>query len=342
MRKPDGAADVDVVEGDHGPETRRSVLLRRVGDGSSPRGVGGPSPCGVGGRSNEGGRNSKDGMWKSGSAGVEMFSSSSGSDKQDWEAKWRRQIPVSPERKPRLLHHVSTPSTTHSSDYERSPRSSLGSSLGRASSIGSSIGSSLASSLSFSSSPAHSDVPQFSPYQFGDRSDASQYSPMSITSPVEQAIAAVQSAQVAPSDNDLSLAAVIDASIGGWNSSQSLPNFDPFGWSPVVPEAGAPWSDPAAVVAPAAADAPAGAAAAANHQFNLSHQEDFGFIDLFAANWDSSEASSSGLDPDMANDAKTEVFMKEAQAAGVFGAEDVLGSGSGGGCSGYDGDEGCS
>ncbi len=378
------------------PGSRRSALRRRVDAGPATRGGGG-----IGARytqDNNDDESSTDDAWHSenNSSGLDQFSSGDDEERLDWGragysngSSWRQQVPGSPERSSRELHHVSTPMTmTPKSEYGQSPSSS---SIGLDRS--SSISSSMASSLSFTSSPSHSEMmfeqhSGSSPYQFTDcdesgRSDsANEHSPMSIHSPdghgrggattVHDAAAAA-GAQVSPAqqrqrDNDLSLAAVVDATISGWSSphpSSSLPHLEQFGWGAAnvsSAEAGMPWSDPSASAAPPAHhnQAAAVAAAAAAAQGSPT-QEDFGFIDLFATNWDSVTSGSSPASPpaDSAgmissssggNDgggggggggrdtSANDTFLKEAQAAGVFGVEDFLAPASrssGGAAGGY-------
>lgn len=316
--------DGDMSDDEFGPGSRRSALRRRVDSGPTTRGIGETY--------NEGDESSNDGAWSIERNSMERFSSG---DERDWGGNWRQQVPGSPERTPVQLHHVSTPMTSQSSEYEHSP----GSSIDRTSSIGSSMGSAVSFS---SSSPTHSEIHSemfhSSPYHFDDeRSVSSQNSPMSIHSPVEQAVAAVQAAQVSPPDNDLSLAAVVDASMG-WNSppnSSSLPHFEAFGWGSAASETVAPWSDQTATEIPAASTS------APHHHAHTTHQEDFGFIDLFAANWDPNAGPSSvgsSMESELPADGRTDVFMKEAQAAGMFGVEDFLSPRGGAGGYGGPGD----
>ncbi|CAM9338546.1 unnamed protein product [Hapterophycus canaliculatus] len=346
----------DDEEFDPAPGSRRSALRRRVDSG--------PDRYAQDGGDIDGDESSNDGSWPNGNnpcgSGLERFSSGDDDDQLDWgessngdvNNNWRQQVPGSPERSPMELHHVSTPMTmTSQSEYEHSPNGGLGRT--------SSVGSSMASSLSFASSPSHSEIMfhSSSPYQLNDcdesgQSDctSNQHSPMSIHSPVDQAVATVQAAanQVSPAQqqhsNDLSLAAVVDASINGWSSphqSSSLLHLEQFGWGAanVAGDAAAPWSDPSNSGVPH------------HHQSSQSSphsHEDFGFIDLFAANWDPSEGSSpssstssgattscsppSSSSSDNLNGGgrsvtadEDDAFLKEAQAAGVFGGvEDFL------------------
>lgn len=380
------------------PGSRRSALRRRVDAGPATRGGGGG---GIGARytqdSNDD-ESSTDDAWHSenNSSGLDQFSSGDDEDRLDWSSggygnsnSWRQQVPGTPDRSSRELHHVSTPMTmTPQSEYGQSPSSSRGGDIGLDRS--SSVSSSMASSLSFTSSPSHSEMmfeqhSGSSPYQFtdcdeGGHSDSvNGHSPMSIHSPdghgrggattVHDSAAAAAGAQVSPAqqrqrDNDLSLAAVVDATISGWSSphpSSSLPHLEQFGWGAAnvsSAEAGMPWSDPSASAAPQthhhhhqAAAAPQGSPT----------QEDFGFIDLFATNWDSVASGSSPASPPAdstgmissssgGNDggggggggrdaSANDVFLKEAQAAGVFGVEDFLtpASRSSGAAGGYGG-----
>lgn len=152
---------------------------------------------------------------------------------------------------------------------------------------------------------------------------------MSVNSPVEQAVAAVKAAQISPPDHSLSLAAaVVDASVGGWQSppqSSSLRHFEPIGWGPVMSDAVASWSDPATTeTLPLAV-----AQQQQQQQQSLPpHHEEFAFIDLFVANLDPSEGASSAggvpVDSAMSKETKIDAFMKEAEAAGVFGIDDYL------------------
>lgn len=351
----------DDEEFDAAPGSRRSALRRRVD--------GGPGRYAQDGGGGD--ESSTDGSWQAGN-NLERFSSGDDDDRLDWGEhgrgdanynsntnNWRQQVPGSPERSSMELHHVSTPMTmTSQSEYEHSPN---GSGLGRTSSVGSSM----ASSLSFASSPSHSEMMfhSSSPYQLNDCDDSglsdatsNQHSPMSIHSPLDPAAATVQAAanQVSPAQqqhsNDLSLAAVVDASINGWSSphqSSSLLHLEQFGWGAanISADAAAPWSDPSSAGVPH------------HHQSSQSSphsHEDFGFIDLFAANWDpnegssssssssssmdsgamtSSSSSSSSSDNNIGGDGRNgaaaadddDAFLKEAQAAGVFGGvEDFL------------------
>ncbi|CAM9410146.1 unnamed protein product [Ectocarpus sp. 8 AP-2014] len=378
----DEVSDDEVSDGEgFGPAaagSRRSALRRRVDSGA-----GGGARYVQDGSSNGGDESSNDETWptQSTTGGLERVSNGdSEGDRLCWgqpdtmnNNHWREQVPGSPARSPTGLHHVLTPTTmTSPSDYEHSPVGDFGG-LDRTSSVSSSLVSSLSFSSAGSSSPSQSDTTfdPSSPYLFhdtdcdesGSHSDPiiNQHSPMSIHSPVGQAVATVQAAaavakatQASPSmqqhDQDLSLAAVVDASLNGWNSphqSSPLSHLEQFGWGAAniaVPgDAGAPWSSepsPASGVP-------------IHHQLSQAspHQEDFGFIDLFAANWDptdggsapsSSPASSTdsgvrasfppdnsksggggGGDGRSMND--SDAFLKEAQAAGVFiGMEDLL------------------
>ncbi|CBJ31744.1 Heat Shock transcription factor [Ectocarpus siliculosus] len=367
--------------------SRRSALRRRVDSGT-----GGGARYVQDGSSNGGDESSNDETWptQSTTGGLERVSSGDSEDDRlcwgqpdNMNNHWREQVPGSPARSPTGLHHVLTPTTmTSPSDYELSPVGDFGG-LDRTSSVSSSLASSLSFSSAGSSSPSQSDTTfdPSSPYLFhdtdcdesGGHSDPiiNRHSPMSIHSPVGQAVATVQAAaakaakaaaakatQASPSmqqhDQDLSLAAVVGASLNGWNSphqSSPLSHLEQFGWGAAniaIPgDAGAPWSpepSPASGVP-------------IHHQLSHAspHQEDFGFIDLFAANWDpndggsapsSSPASStdSGVrassPPDNSKSGgggggggggdgrsmnNSDAFLKEAQAAGVFiGVEDLL------------------
>lgn len=381
------------------PGSRRSALRARVDAGPAARSAG----AGIGARYAQdvsgGDESSNDDTWpaesssgggSSSSSSLEQLSSSGDDDERmDWGGAhsnsntWRQQISGSPERSPRYLHHVSTPTTMIStSEYELSPSGSGGiSGLDRISSVGSS----LASSVSFASSPCHSDtmLHSSSPYQFSDcnendsANNDQQHSPMSVHSAVGQAVASVQAAavaavtQVSPrqqrqhQDIDLSFSAVVDASINGWGSPQqssSLSHPEHFGWgSASVAAAGdgaagaTSWSD-----APSSPGAP-------QHQKScqpLPPQEDFAFIDLFAANWDAtgdgvpqlppspvdfsssysySSSSSSSFSSSSGGDGSNviggdnvhvnDAFLKQAQAAGAFGGveEFLIPPGSSGG-----------
>lgn len=369
--------------------SRRSALRRRVDSGPATRGG-----SGMGARytqDSNSDESSNDDVWPTDNgAGHEQFSSGDDDERLEWGGggynNWRQQVPGSPERSPRELHHVSTPMTmTSQSEYEHSPGSSSG--LDRTSSVGSSM----ASSLSFTSSPSHSEMMfhSSSPYQFNDCGDESGHSdstsPMSIHSPVGQVVAAtvkeeaaaaaaagnqVSPAQQRQHDNDLSLAAVVDATVSGWGSpppSSSLPHLEQFGWGAanLSVDTGASWSDPSSS---------SSGGVPQHHQsaHGSPHQEDFGFIDLFATNWDagvsssssasspsssmhsagmfssSSSPSSCSSSPDGGNDCggngpevgSSDAFLKEAQAAGVFGGVDdflIPRSGGGGASVGYGG-----
>eukprot|EP00752_Nemacystus_decipiens_P010202 g9092.t1 len=376
--------------------SRRSALRRRVDSGPATRGGSGMGA--VYAQDSNSDESSNDDVWPAeggNGAGQEHLSGGEFDDERlEWGGgynNWRQQVPGSPERSPRELHHVSTPMTMTSSssqsEYENSPGASSsggGGGLDRTSSVGSSM----ASSLSFTSSPSHSEIMfhSSSPYQFNDCGDESGHSdstsPMSIHSPVGQAPAAnvmeeaaaatgnqVSPAQQRQHDNDLSLAAVVDATISGWGSPHqpsSLPHLEHFGWGAanVSVDAGTPWSDPSS--------ASSSGGMPQQHQsapHGSPHQEDFGFIDLFATNWDASVSSSSSSpsssmdssgmfssssssSPDGGNDCggggggggagggggngadvgSSDAFLKEAQAAGVFGGvDDFLIPRSGGG-----------
>ncbi|CAM9442606.1 unnamed protein product [Ectocarpus sp. 6 AP-2014] len=358
--------------------SRRSALRRRVDSGT-----GGGARYVQDGSSNGGDESSNDETWptQSTTGGLERVSSGDSEDDRlcwgqpdNMNNHWREQVPGSPARSPTGLHHVLTPTTmTSPSAYEYSPVGDFGG-LDRTSSVSSSLASSLSFSSAGSSSPSQSDTTfdPSSPYLFhdtdcdesGGHSDPiiNQHSPMSIHSPVGQAVATVQAAaaaavakatQASPSTQqhgqDLSLAAVVDASLNGWNSphqSSPLSHLEQFGWGAAniaIPgDAGAPWSpepSPASGVP-------------IHHQLSQAspHQEDFGFIDLFAANWDPNDGGSApsslpasstdsgvrassppdnsksgggGGDGRSMND--SDAFLKEAQAAGVFiGVEDLL------------------
>eukprot|EP00903_Cladosiphon_okamuranus_P009566 g9108.t1 len=368
------------------PGSRRSAMRRRVDSGPANHGG-----SGLGVRYTQDGNSdesSNDDVWVSESgggstSGQEQFSSGDDDERLEWGGgggggfnNWRQQVPGSPERSPRELRHVSTPMTmTSQSEYEHSPGTSTsigsgGGDLARTSSVGSSM----ASSLSFTSSPSHSEMMlhSSSPYQFNDCDESGHSdstSPMSIHSPVgqgetivhdEAAAAAAAPSQQRQHDNDLSLAAVVDATVSGWGSpppSSSLPHLEQFGWGAanLSVDAGAPWTDQPAHGMPQ------------HHQsaHGSPNQEDFGFIDLFATNWDaaassSSSSSSSSVDsagmpssafsssssPPDGNDCGgggngadvngNDAFLKEAQAAGVFGGVDdfLIPRGSGGAAAG--------
>lgn len=358
--------------------SRRSALRRRVDARPSTRvgGVGG----GIGARytqDSNSDESSNDDVWpaESNAGGQEQASSGDDDDRLEWGggySNWRQQVPGSPERSPRELHHVSTPMTFASqSEYGHSPGGSSG--FDRTSSVGSSM----ASSLSFTSSPSPSDMMfhSSSPYRLNDCDEgghSDSTSPVSTHSPVGQKgvttvkEAAAAGTQVSPAqqrqrDNDLSLAAVVDATVSGWGSphqSSSLPRLEQFGWGTgnlaVDVGGGSSLSDPLVSGMPQ------------HHQsaHGSPHQEDFGFIELFAANWDAGEGTSpsssspssigsagmlssspgsnnsgggaggsSGADIDGASDA----FLQEAQAAGVFGGVDefLVPRSSGGAVGGY-------
>lgn len=365
--------------------SRRSALRRRVDGGPATRGGNG-----IGGarytQDSNSDESSNDDVWPTeghSGGGQEQFSSGDDDERlREWGGSynnWRQQVPGSPERSSTELHHVSTPMTmTSQSEYEHSPGGSGG--LDRTSSVGSSM----ASSLSFTSSPSHSEMifHSSSPYQFNDCDESGHSdstSPMSIHSPVGQAaatvheegsaaaaaVAATAGTQVNPAqqrqhDNDLSLAAVVDATVNGWGSPHqpsSLPHLEQFGWGAanVAVDDGASWSDPQASGVPQ------------HHRsaHGSPHQEDFGFIDLFATNWDSAEGASSSPSSSMdsagmlssspdgndrggggggsngagvgngADVGVSDVFLKEAQAAGMFGGvDDFFIPRSGGGAAG--------
>ena len=369
------------------PGSRGSALRRRVDEGPATRGGGGMGVRYT--QDSHDDESSNDDTWHSenNSSGLDQFSSGDDEDRLNWgggygnNGNWRQQVPGTPERSSRELHHVSTPMTmTPQSEYGQSPSSSNG--FDRTSSVGSSM----ASSLSFTSSPTHSELmfeQSSSPYQFNDYDESghsdstNEHSPMSVHSPSaattvhDAAAAAAAGAHVSPAqqrqrDHDLSLAAVVDATISGWSSphpSSSLPHLEQFGWGAAnvsSPEAGMPWSDPPA-------PAPVSSGVPVHHQSSQGSptQEDFGFIDLFATNWDSvAEGTSSSSSSAAADSAgmlssssggggsgggggggggggrdvsANDMFLKEAQAAGVFGGvEDFLNPAlrSGGGAAG--------
>lgn len=274
--KPEDEGDVSDVEFEIG--SRRSALRRRV-DGD-------PSTRVVNGRCNEAEDDSHDHDWPK---DVMMSRLSDGSvSGRGWGDEWRDQVSGSPERSPRQLIDPSTPVSAQSSDYSVI---SPGSSTSDASSMG--------------ATPQASEILQCSPGLTEEISSSSHDSPLSMHSPVAAAVAAVQGAQLSPSDHGLSLAAAVDASTSWPNSSQSAAQkpFEPFTWSGSGPDAEVPWSQPT----PAAPS-------------QLQH-EDFGFIDLFAENWEQAEEPPAEAPMD---DVRLEAFMKEAEAAGVFGVEEYF------------------
>lgn len=330
-------------EEDYAGGSRRSALRRRVDSGQSS------------GYGNEDESSTEENWSVEAVSQIGRFPGNDAPRAGEWGDDWRSHVPGSPARSPRQLRHVSTPMTSSSStEYEYSPRDDYspgGSSLDRTYSVGSSLSSSL------SASPSHhnnnNNVFYHSPHHFhDDTSDSSQDSPMSVHSPVAAAVAAVQAAQASSLEHGLSLAAVVDASVGGgagnagsagsgWqsppNGSSSERQFEPFGWAPAINESAAPWPEQPSPAAGASQVAPQHQHQQHHHQHHQqqsqhqssSHQEEFGFMDLFASfNWDSSNDDASGggapIDAATENDSRTEAFMKEAEAAGVFGVEEYL------------------
>lgn len=333
--------DEDVSDEEYSPGSRRSAMRRRTDSGITAHGMSGVCTEGDGGASD-------DACW-SNENNIEQRLTTNG-DVRNWGEDWRQQIPGSPDRSPIKMHTVSTPMTSMSSEYEYSPSSTLD----RTTSVGSSLGSSSSFGSTLGASPTNSDIFRTSPsYRFeseiGDSS--SQESPLSaVHTPVVKAVAAVQAAQVSPPDHGLSLAAVVDASVGGWNGGdhQALSlrqHFEPFGWGPILDdESSAPWSDPSSTDDPSAVNR--------QHQSPPAHTEEFDFIDLFATNWDptegvspsppsssalSSTSSGSSLDAVPSGDSRNDAFMKEAEASGVFGVEDYLMPRGGSAVGGYGG-----
>lgn len=284
-------------------ESRRSGLRRRVDAGPSRD---------LSGLGNEETDASHHANWgKDGSLGMGHLSSAG----RVWGEDWRHDVSGSPARGPRLLHDPSTPSSGQASDYTTSPSGSTTSDHSTSS-----------SSLSLSaSSPLHSElVNATSPQsQFDDEISHSETpssdndSPLSMHhSPVDAAVAVVQATQVSPSDNGLSLAAAVDATTALWQNSgqqqakQQRP-FEPFGWGGLGSEAEVPWSDSVQHGAPL-----------------QPHNQGFGFIDLFTENWDAGEDAvappPAGPSSPTMDDSRMEAFMKEAEAAGVFGVEEYF------------------
>lgn len=332
---PSGVGD-DLSAADYKPGSRRSALRRRVDpgpasadpsvpDSSIQKQLGGPQ---------------HDDWSKDGALGVSHMPEAG----RGWGEQWRHhRVTASPERTPRMLYDPSTPSSlAQSSEYTASSPS------GSTTSDGSSSSSSL-SNASFSTPLPHdcnaifhssgSSISSLNSSNFDDEihdnidsnDDDNCISPSSRDisplshhphTPVEAAVAAVQqaaAAQVTPcDDNALSLVAAVDAH-SPWPQQQQRKQqtrpFEPFHWGRPGGEA-----DTAPVQPPG--------------------HEDFGFIDLFAENWDATgedttadtavshtaadaapltPASPIGMD-----DGKMEAFMKEAEAAGVFGVEEFF------------------
>lgn len=331
---PSGVGD-DLSIADYKPGSRRSALRRRVGPG--PASVD-PSVPDSSIQKQLGGPHHDD--WsKDDSIGVSHMPEAG----RGWGEQWRHhRVTASPERTPRLLYDPSTPSSrTQSSEYTANSPS------GSTTSDGSS--SSLLSNTSFSTPLPHdsnttfhssgSSISSLNSSSFDDEMNdnidnndddncmspsSRDISPLSHHphTPVEAAIAAVQqaaAAQVTPcDDNGLSLAAAVDAH-STWPQQQQRKQqprpFEPFHWGRPGDEADTAPSQPPG-------------------------HEDFGFIDLFAENWDETSedaaayAAASHTAADAApltpaspigmDDGKMEAFMKEAEAAGVFGVEEFF------------------
>lgn len=280
--KPEDESNMSDV--DYEVESKRSSALRRRMD---------PGPLastrGMDGTGTDADDTSCDHEWSKDVVDMDHLTDASRSGRA-WGDDWRQHISGSPERSPRQLVNPSTPISGQSSDLSST-----------------SPGSTTSDATSMTATPQHSDIFHCSPGKLGDDiSDSSHDSPMSIhASPVSAAVAAVQAAQVSSNDHGLSLAAAVDPSASWPSSSQSdaQRTFEPFAWNGPDPEPEAPWSEPA----PAAP--------------SQSHPEDFGFIDLFAENWEPSEAPPAEAPTD---DGRLEAFMKEAEAAGVFGVEEYF------------------
>ena len=308
--------DEDPSDGECTPGSRRSALRRRVGSD--------PSTSDVDGMENDGDESSSnEDTWPTDrTAEMERFSST---NEREWGEDWRPLATGSPQRSPEEVRHMSTPMTPQSSDFEYSSHGSLDRM--------SSAGSSLTSSSSLGSSPSNVEVLHSSRYPFDGASSYCSQSPTTPSStPKEQTLEAMQAAQVSTPEHSLSLAAMVDASMGGWSSpsnSMSLRQFEPFGWCSALVDGNASSSDSMATTGEAASTV------SQHPQLpgQPPHQDDFGFIDLFSGveeggaagdEGGSSALAASSLDPEMIDDGKMDGFMKEVEAAGVFGLEDFL------------------
>lgn len=298
----------DVSDDEYTPGSRRSALRRRVDSGPSTSDLDESS--------------SNEDTWQTeNTTEMRQFSNPEG---REWGNDWRQQVPSTPERSHQEVQQVATPMTPQSSEYDYSPRGSIGRT--------SSVGSSLTSSSTTGSSPTSAGVFHSSPYPFDSAtSDCSQSPTTPIDTPAAgKAAKTMRAAQITPPDHGLSLAAMVDASMGDWSSpshSMSLRQFEPFGWGSAFGEGVSSSPDPMAVIS----EAVTSEAQQIQLASQAPHYDDFGFIDLFSTSVEDgsggepSSSMTSSLDSGTeATEVKMDGFMKEAEAAGVFGLEDFL------------------